>query len=959
MESPVAAKALTLEDVFDCSVEELKVELERLGQETKGLSKAQMQKNLAKLVSPSKAMREEWKIKSKSLELKAAKEADEAERQFKREEAERQERKGERDLEMFKLKLEAEAEKRKVEGEAEKRKVEVEQRREEAAAEQRKAEAEAAAEQRRVDAAAEQRKAEAEAAAEQRREEAAAEQRREEAEQRKVEADERRIKLEAEVLERRLRIEAEAAQSKLQLELEVQEKDKVRQHELKLKKLENNVIEQDDMEQGFRMSNAVKFVPKFDELDVEHYLLAFEKAMQIHKFPKDKWTGLIHTQLTGKAQKVFSELSVEECQDYDILKQALLRAYARVPEFYRKRFRTMKKGNLETYSNFAFRMSLPFNSWIEGEGATKEVDKLMEVVKLEQFVNCLPTELHRWVIEKKPESLSEAAKLADEFAILYKPFKVDTFGGFRGETKVDLNMEKGNWGQYSNAPKFENKPWNSDWRSPKKTNKLAFPRSLGSPATCGFCGGKGHVVSNCWHLKSRNESNGQRNFETNPKSVQLVGNDSCYTENSQGSMHVHDSYRPFCSNAWLYGHEGTRRQIVLLRDSGSLQTLVSRERLGNDEFKDTKENRLIQGVVGDPIEIPLVEIKLDSERVKGIVLCGLIDKLPEGVDVLIGSDIADMGPIDISVVTRAQAALDRVVTGNEDAVNTHASTQLEIVEDDLEFSGVSELFDENEIIKSNIGEIVSRNDLIQLQRNDVSMKPLFELAQSDPSMREQSYYDVSKDVLVRHWKNKIVPDGIEVKQIVVPTALRNKLLQVAHDIPSSGHLGTQKTIDRLLCHFWWPGVFRDVKEYCRSGDVCQRLGKGAVNVRAPLINLPVISSPFSRLAVDVVGPLQTCGKSGNKFILTVMDLATHYPLAFPLKEHCATEVAKSLIQVFTMFGFPDELLSDCGTEFMSKVMQVFLNECQVTQLKCSPYHPQTNGCLERFQDVERHVESGG
>src|SRR5678816_2337272 len=437
MESPVAAKALTLEDVFDCSVEELKVELERLGQETKGLSKAQMQKMLAKLVSPSKAMREEWKIKSKSLELKAAKEADEAERQFKREEAERQQRKEERDLEMFKL-----------------------------------------------------------------------------------------------------RIEAEAAQSKLQLELEVQEKDKVRQHELKLKKLENNVIEQDDMEQGFRMSNAVKFVPKFDELDVEHYLLAFEKAMQIHKFPKDKWTGLIHTQLTGKAQKVFSELSVEECQDYDILKQALLRAYARVPEFYRKRFRTMKKGNLESYSNFAFRMSLPFNSWIEGEGATKEVDKLVEVVKLEQFVNCLPTELHRWVIEKKPESLSEAAKLADEFAILYKPFKVETFGGFRGENKVDLNMEKGNWGQYSNTPKFENKPWNSDWRAPKKASKTGFPKSLGSPASCAFCGGKNHVVSNCWQLKGRQEVNGQRNFETNIKSVQLVGNDKCFTENSQGTMHV-------------------------------------------------------------------------------------------------------------------------------------------------------------------------------------------------------------------------------------------------------------------------------------------------------------------------------------------------------------------------------------------------------------------------------------
>ena len=49
-----------------------------------------MQKNLSKLLSPSKALKEEWKIKSKSLEIKAAREAEEAERQFKKEEAERE-----------------------------------------------------------------------------------------------------------------------------------------------------------------------------------------------------------------------------------------------------------------------------------------------------------------------------------------------------------------------------------------------------------------------------------------------------------------------------------------------------------------------------------------------------------------------------------------------------------------------------------------------------------------------------------------------------------------------------------------------------------------------------------------------------------------------------------------------------------------------------------------------------
>jgi len=67
-----------------------------------------------------------------------------------------------------------------------------------------------------------------------------------------------------------------------------------------------------------------------------------------------------------------------------------------------------------------------------------------------------------------------------------------------------------------------------------------------------------------------------------------------------------------------------------------------------------------------------------------------------------------------------------------------------------------------------------------------------------------------------------------------------------------------------------------------------------------------------------------------------------------LRNHTAQDVAKALISVFTMFGFPREILSDCGSDFMSDLMQVFLHECGVVQIKTSPYHPQTNGCCERF-----------
>ena len=46
--------------------------------------------------------------------------------------------------------------------------------------------------------------------------------------------------------------------------------------------------------------------------------------------------------------------------------------------------------------------------------------------------------------------------------------------------------------------------------------------------------------------------------------------------------------------------------------------------------------------------------------------------------------------------------------------------------------------------------------------------------------------------------------------------------------------------------------------------------------------VPVITTPWKKLAMDVVGPL-TRTKTGYRYILTVVDLATRYPVAVPLK----------------------------------------------------------------------------
>ena len=157
----------------------------------------------------------------------------------------------------------------------------------------------------------------------------------------------------------------------------------------------------------------------------------------------------------------------------------------------------------------------------------------------------------------------------------------------------------------------------------------------------------------------------------------------------------------------------------------------------------------------------------------------------------------------------------------------------------------------------------------------------------------------------------------------------------------------KKTKFRLTRHFWWPKCGKDIYQYVTSCDTCQRLGKGCKPKQAPLIPLPVISEPFEKIAIDIVGPLPTTA-AGNCFILTIIDLGSLYPEAIPLPSHTAADVATALSQVFSRFSFPEVILPDQAPDFMSQLMQVFLHDLNITQVRCSVYHPQSNGTLERF-----------
>lgn len=140
-------------------------------------------------------------------------------------------------------------------------------------------------------------------------------------------------------------------------------------------------------------------------------------------------------------------------------------------------------------------------------------------------------------------------------------------------------------------------------------------------------------------------------------------------------------------------------------------------------------------------------------------------------------------------------------------------------------------------------------------------------------------------------------EGMMVEQLVLPVRCHGVVVKLAHEIPLAGHLGKDKTAKRILQRFYWPTVHKDVVEFCRSCEQCQKSTK-CREPKVPLIPLPIVSEPFRRIAMDVVGPLPR-SRSGNRYILVFCDYATRYPEAVPLRSIDAKHVAEEIVKVFT------------------------------------------------------------
>ena len=411
----------------------------------------------------------------------------------------------------------------------------------------------------------------------------------------------------------------------------------------------------------FNIAQWFQTVPKFRENAVEDFFVSFEKMADRLKWPTEYWTALLQHVLVGKGLEVFNQLGIAESANFEYVKEAILKAYQKVPEAYRQKFRNYTKASSQTYTEFAHAKQRYFDKWCHAMKVQQDFERLRLIILIEEFKESVNFNLRVYIDERAPTNLNEAAHLADEYALIHqsqfhsKSHSNSSKSSNNSSSSCQSNgsdVEK----QTSVSPSVDSKQ-NSSSKSSSST-----PQSfVSSSVTCNYCKGQGHVVSECLKLQRKH---GQQSYESQPKGfvghvvsvvpsapirVPTVSDDSVSAvEVIEKPLSVDGvamgNLEPFVSDGFvsLSSDFVDATPIRILRDTGASHSLLLVDVLPFSSSSYSGTNVLIMGVDSDDfVSVPLHNIHLLSRLVSGPVTVGVRSSLPhKGIQFILGNDLA-------------------------------------------------------------------------------------------------------------------------------------------------------------------------------------------------------------------------------------------------------------------------------------------------------------------------------
>jgi transposase InsO family protein len=295
--------------------------------------------------------------------------------------------------------------------------------------------------------------------------------------------------------------------------------------------------------------------------------------------------------------------------------------------------------------------------------------------------------------------------------------------------------------------------------------------------------------------------------------------------------------------------------------------------------------------------------------------------------------------ITASVVTRAQAKQQQHDERNDDHVIDQSCNEQQP--------------------KRNVDSLIDRSCGSEDQQQSTNVTDDLIIPFTYEQLKELQHQDEETKYMISHienFKGYFVQDDMLMKMsspsvpFVPKGRIRSDIIKIYHDTPANGaHFGRDRTIQKIRQRYFWPSMINDIRNYVKSCIPCLQNNHLRQKPPGALEPIKPPEGVWQLLTMDFHGPITPTSKNGNKYIIALTDVLSKFVITKAVRDCTATTAARFVIEeVILKYGTPKCILTDNGTHFTATMMTELFKKIGVTHLYSTPYHPMTNGQVERY-----------